>query len=135
MRLAVASDDGASIAGHFGRCAGFLVFDVENGEAKMFEYRPNTFGHHHHGQHDQQGQHGHDHDHTEEHHTHTGFIGALSDCQVVICRGMGRRALADLAANGIQPAITSEDVTAVEAATRYAAGGLSTSSDSSCCSH
>ena len=134
MRIAVASDDGVSIAGHFGRCAGFLVYDVDNGDVKKLDYRLNAFGHHHQGQDGHHG-HGHDHVHSEEHHSHSGFVNALSDCQAVICRGMGRRAVVDLAANGITPAITSEDVTAQEAAALYAKGSLNASSDSSCCSH
>ena len=133
MRIAVASDDGISIAGHFGRCAGFLVFDVENGDAKKSDYRLNSFGHHQHGQHEHE--HGHDHDHGEGHHSHDDFISALADCQAVICRGMGRRAVADLAANGIKPAITAENISAQEAAKLYAQGGLQASTDSSCCSH
>lgn len=131
MRIAVASDDGVSIAGHFGRCAGFLVFDVENGDAKKFDYRLNNFGHHQHGHHE----HGHDHDHSDEHHSHDGFISALADCQVVICRGMGRRAVADLAAKGIKPAITAENISAQEAAKLYACGRLKASNDPTGCSH
>jgi predicted Fe-Mo cluster-binding NifX family protein len=131
VRIAVASDDGVSIAGHFGRCAGFLVFDIENGDAKKIDYRLNSFGHHQLGHHEN----GHGHDHSEEHHSHSGFVNALADCQAVICRGMGRRAVADLAANGIRPAITSEDVSAQEAAKLYAGGSLNASSDSTCCSH
>lgn len=28
MRIAVASDDGITIAEHFGRCAGFEIYDI-----------------------------------------------------------------------------------------------------------
>jgi predicted Fe-Mo cluster-binding NifX family protein len=133
MRIAVASDDGISIAGHFGRCAGFLIFDVENGDASKFEYRINSFGHHQHGQHEHE--HGHDHVHGEGHHSHDGFIGALADCQAVICRGMGRGAVDALAANGIKPAITAENISAQDAAKLYAQGDLKASTDSTCCSH
>jgi predicted Fe-Mo cluster-binding NifX family protein len=134
VRIAVASDDGVSIAGHFGRCAGFLVYDVDNGDVKKLDYRLNSFGHH---LHDQDGRHGHGHDHahSEEHHSHSGFMHTLADCQAVICRGMGRRVVADLAAGGIEPAITSESISAHEAAALYAIGTLSASSDSNCCSH
>ena len=39
MKIAVASD-GAAIAPHFGRCACFLVFQVEDGQIVGRETRP-----------------------------------------------------------------------------------------------
>ena len=139
MRIAVASDDRIAIAGHFGRCAGFLIFEAENDQVKELEFRANHFGHHQHGQHGHghgEGPHQHgQYDHGEGHHSHEGFIGALKDCEVVICRGMGQRAVADLAANGIRPAIVAQDISPQEAATLYARGHLESTSDSSCCSH
>jgi predicted Fe-Mo cluster-binding NifX family protein len=132
MRIAVASDDGVSIAGHFGRCAGFEIFDVTENQAKRIENRPNANSHHHeqHGQ-DECDEHG----HHGGVHNHESFLSALQDCQAVICRGMGRRAVADLAAKGIKPIITLEDVTAPEAVRLYALGQLTASGDSQCCSH
>jgi len=135
VKIAVASDDGVSIAGHFGRCAGFLIFDAEKENVKQIDYRVNSFGHHQQGQPEHNHEHGHDHNHTEGHHSHDGFANALADCKVVICRGMGRRAVMDLSAKGIQPAIVTEEMSAQEAATRYARGHLNASSDSACCSH
>ncbi len=131
MKIAVASDDQVSIAGHFGRCAGFVIYEARDGQVEMIEFRSNGFGHHHQGQHE----HHHGHDHGEEPHSHAGFVDALRDCEVVICRGMGRRALADLSAGGIKPAIVTDQVSAKEAAELYAKGNLDWSSDSSCCSH
>ncbi len=125
--IAVASDDGITIAQHFGRCGGFIVFEATPEAVSQLDYRLNSFGHH---------SHGHDgHDSEEAHHSHDGFIGALHDCQVVISRGMGRRALADLTAGGIKPAITRDDISARQAAELYARGHLNLSNDSSCCSH
>jgi len=133
VRIAVASDDGVSIAGHFGRCAGFLIFDAEEENVKKVDYRVNSFGHHQQGQ--QEHEHGHEHNHAEGQHSHDGFASALADCKVVICRGMGRRAVVDLSSKGIQPAIVSEDISAQRAAELCAQGNLKASSDSSCCSH
>jgi len=129
MRIAVASDDGISIAGHFGRCAGFVIFDVIDQKATRIELRQNSGGHHH-----SQGDCTH-HDHESHNHSHESFLIALQDCQAVICRGMGRRAIADLTAKGISPAIISEDISAHEAADLYACGRLNASNDSTCCSH
>lgn len=129
MRIAVASDDGVSIAGHFGRCAGFVIFDIADQKAIKVEQRQNSGGHHH-----SQGDCA-PHDHENANHGHESFLIALQDCQAVICRGMGRRAVADLAAKGISPAIITEDISAHEAAELYAGGRLNASNDSTCCSH
>jgi predicted Fe-Mo cluster-binding NifX family protein len=131
MRIAVASDDGIKIAGHFGRCAGFEIFDIVEDKATKIESRPNSNSHHHqHGQEDCD-----EHGHHGGVHNHESFLNALHDCQAVICRGMGRRAVADLAARGIKPVITDDDVTASEAVSLYAQSRLNVSSDSQCCSH
>jgi predicted Fe-Mo cluster-binding NifX family protein len=137
MRIAVASDDGITIAGHFGRCAGFEIFDVAENKATKIESRPNSnSGHHHQHQHGQGDCNGHgQHEHHGAAHNHESFLSALQDCQAVICRGMGRRAVIDLAARRIKPVITMEDIPAQEAAKLYALGQLNASSDSQCCSH
>ena len=47
----------------FGRCAGFIIFDIDNGIPRKVDYLLNTFGHHSHGECDHQhegGHHGHD---------------------------------------------------------------------------
>jgi predicted Fe-Mo cluster-binding NifX family protein len=127
MKIAVASDDGVSISAHFGRCAGFVIFAAEGADIVKCDYRTNTFGHH------QELDKGHE--HGESHHSHEGFLSALNDCQVVICHGMGRRAVADLKANGIQVAITAEALDATSAAKLFAQGRLAATDESSCCSH
>lgn len=133
MRIGVASDDEVSIAGHFGRCTGFVIFDVAGNEVTKIESRPNSNSHHHNGQGDcdYHGQH----DHHGAINGHESFLSALHDCQAIICRGMGRRAVIDLTAKGIKPVITLQDVLAHEAVRLYALGQLDASSDSQCCSH
>jgi predicted Fe-Mo cluster-binding NifX family protein len=131
MKIAVASDDGRSIAAHFGRCAGFLIFDVADRKATQVEHRSNAGGQHNTGE---DCTHGH-HDHHHAVHSHESFTQLLADCQVIICRGMGRRAVADLEAGGIAPFIIAEEVSAHEAADRYADGRLKGSNISTCCSH
>ena len=42
MRIAVPSDNEQTIAAHTGRCRGFVIFDIDNGEAKKVEYRMNN---------------------------------------------------------------------------------------------
>ena len=124
MRIAVASDDGVSIAGHFGRCAGFIIFDIDNGIPRKLDYLANTFGHHHHGECDHQYEGG--------HHGHDAFADALQDCQAVLCRGMGRRAVMDLEARGIKAVITSQEIDAEGAVKLFAQGQLPATNDSAC---
>jgi predicted Fe-Mo cluster-binding NifX family protein len=117
------------IAGHFGRCGFFVIFEASPAGVVEVERRANANSHHHvHG--DCGGR-----DHEGAADGHQSFLAALHDCTVVICRGMGRRAVADLAARGIAPAIVSEDLTARQAAEMYATGALKFAGDSSCCSH
>ena len=125
MRIAVASDDGVSIAGHFGRCAGFIIFDIDNGITRKLDYLSNTFGHHNHGECDHQHEGG-------QHHGHDAFADALQDCQAVLCGGMGRRAVMDLEARGIKAVITSQEIDAEGAVKLFAQGQLPATNDSAC---
>lgn len=104
MKVAVVSDDGVAIAAHFGRAQGFVVYTIENSSVTAKDWLPNTFtahAHgHSHGDHDEQG-HG--------MHGHGPILRALADCDVVISRGMGRRAYDDLAQSGLQVVITGEE--------------------------
>jgi predicted Fe-Mo cluster-binding NifX family protein len=129
MRIAVATDDGISIAGHFGRCSGFIIFETGDNGVTKIEQRANANSHHH-----EQGDCGH---HSQENagHNHDSFVTILHDCKVIICRGMGRKAVVHLAASGITPAIITEDITVLEAAELYSRGKLNASNDSTCCSH
>jgi len=124
MRIAVASDDGVSIAGHFGRCAGFIIFDIENEIPRKLDYLLNTFGHHNHGECD--------HQHEGGHQGHDAFVDALQDCQAVLCRGMGRRAVMDLEARGIKAVITSQEIDAEGAVKLFVQGQLPATNDSAC---
>ena len=112
MKIAIASD-GAAIAPDFGRCACFLVFQVENGQIVGRETRPNTYTAHALGKCD------HEHDHT-----HGPIVKAIQDCNLVLCYGMGWRAAQELQQNGIQVAIVGEELTPDEAIKRHLAGEL-----------
>lgn len=99
MKIAIASDDGITISSHFGRAKGFVIAEIENGQVKNKQYLPNTFTGHaqglHHGEHTHHG-------------NHENIIRALSDCRVVISRGMGRRLYEDLTKAGKEVYVTDE---------------------------
>lgn len=117
MRIAFASADGVRIFDHFGRTPAFTILDVESGQVTHRSTRRNDFTHHAHRSseaHDER-------DHASR--GHGDMIGALKDCQVVISRGMGRRAWEDLRAAGIEMIVTDE-VEIDRAVAAYLAGTL-----------
>jgi predicted Fe-Mo cluster-binding NifX family protein len=128
MRIAVASDDGVDVAAHTGRCRGFVVFDINGQEATRNEYRPNTFTAHAQGK--CSGVEGDAH----AHHSHGPLLDALTDCRVLVTRGLGPRLIADLAARGVE-AYVCEVTQAEEAARQYAQGRLAKAAGCGCCRH
>ncbi len=96
MKIAIPSDDRATIAGHFGRTRGFLVYDVDDGKATATAYRSTS---------------------TEEKHEcacgagerpsrHQAILDALDGCEIVIARGMGAHMYDDLLSCGIDVFLT-----------------------------
>lgn len=117
MRIAIASADGVRIFDHFGRSPAFAIIDVESGEVARRTMRANDFTPH------ARRAPGDDHGHEHGTHGHQAIAEALKDCQIVISRGMGRRAYEDLRAAGIEMIVTDE--TEVDLAVRgYLAGTL-----------
>ena len=99
MKIGIASDDQLNIASHFGRTKGFVIAEIEQGSILNKNYRENTFSMHAQGGEHQHGQHG---------HSHTAILEALSDCEVVLARGMGRRIYDDLRSVNIKSMITDK---------------------------
>lgn len=129
MKVAIATDDYKNVTGHIGRCKGFLIITVENGEVKETEERENTFTNH------GRGGHGHGHHHGEEHKTgHERLADGIKDCSHLICHGVGWRLVEDFSKIGIKPIITNE-VDALEAAKKMEAGTLQIYEDAECHSH
>jgi predicted Fe-Mo cluster-binding NifX family protein len=121
MKIAVASDDEKTIASHFGRTRGFLVFEIEDGEIKSREYQLNTFTGHARGL---EGA-GHALD------RHGPILAALADCNAVISHGMGRRIYADLKQAGIEAFIV-EETEAEKAVGLYLRGELADKPELGC---
>lgn len=117
MRVAVASQDGESISAHFGRCACFIIFDVEDGKVLRKELRENTHASHGGGNCHTAG-------HGDHPHSHSAIVQALHDCQAALCYGMGWRVADDLMRNGIRPAVVDRKRSPEEAVALYAEGKL-----------
>ena len=118
MKVAVASQDGVSIADHFGRSCCFLVFDVIAGHIQGPATRRDSFAPH---QEDAcetklcSDSNGHD---------YREMVAELEGCQVVLCRGMGLRAAGDLVRCGINPIVISDELSPAEAVQKYIDGAL-----------
>ena len=127
-KIAVATDDGKNVAGHAGRCRGFLVFEAEGQDIKVKRLidNPNT----RHWDALRTGQ-----EHEHGHGDHATLTEALGGCKAVITGGMGPRLVRDFEARGIACLFT-EERDADKAVGSYLAGQLASTNVSSCgCRH
>jgi predicted Fe-Mo cluster-binding NifX family protein len=107
IKVAAITDDGETISQHFGRAGYYLVATLENGKIINRELR-NKLGHshfvdqphleEHHGQ-----QHGMD---TASHNKHLQMSDVISDCEALLCGGMGMGAYQSMLSRGIRPLVT-----------------------------
>ncbi len=107
MKIAAITEDGATISQHFGRAPYYLVLTIEDGMIKVRELRE-KLGHVQfvdfpHDEPSPGQPHGMD---KVSHHKHMRMAEAISDCQILLCRGMGRGAYESMKTNGIQPIVT-----------------------------
>jgi predicted Fe-Mo cluster-binding NifX family protein len=119
MKIAAVTDDGKTISQHFGRATKYLVVTVENGQEVERELR-DKLGHR---DFQKEGDHGHHQHHEDErgrgfgNHSaekHRRMFEAISDCKVLLSRGMGRGAYIGLEQAGIRPVLT--DIPEIDAA-------------------
>jgi predicted Fe-Mo cluster-binding NifX family protein len=123
MKIAVVTDDSKTISAHFGRAQYYAVFTITDNRVTDRELRPKA-------NHRQFAGEGHGHSHNGEHGTdpaaeqrHNAMIEPISDCQIVIARGMGAGAHRSLLAGKIRPIVT--DVENIEEALNaYLSGSL-----------
>ncbi len=130
MKVAVATDDFANVAGHVGRCNGFLVYEIEDGKVINVENRENNFTNHKRSEH-------HSHEHGQEHshgHSHSALVDGLSDCSHLICTAAGWRMQNDFKAVGKELIFTDEKIAEI-AALKLVKGSLEINSDGACHSH
>ena len=123
MKIAAVSDDGITISQHFGRATLYVVLTVEDGEIMGTETRPKA------GHHSFAGQ---DPPHAPGERRgygsgaqarHAAMMETISDCQVLLTRGMGWGAYEALREAGIEPIVT--DVSDIQEAVRlYIEGKL-----------
>jgi predicted Fe-Mo cluster-binding NifX family protein len=106
MKIAVITDDGKTISQHFGRATSYAVMTIEDGKVVHSEMRDklghNQFSGEHHEEHHGEG-HGLD---PASHDRHSQMANTISDCQVLICGGMGMGAYESMRRLNIQPIVT-----------------------------
>lgn len=121
MKIAAVTDDGVTISPHFGRARFYVVATFDNGVIAGKETRPKV-GHHTFavGSDHESGEH---HSEAAQEARHVGMLDAISDCQVLLARGMGQGAFESFRRRGIQPFVT--DIVGIEEAVNlYASGEL-----------
>jgi len=124
MKIAAVSDDGFNISEHFGKAPYYVVLTVENGVIVDKEKRPKT-GHHTFAAHEHPKQgagerHGYD---AGAPSRHADMADTISDCQILLTRGMGWGAYEALKNYKIEPIVT--DITNVyQAVFKYMKGKL-----------
>jgi predicted Fe-Mo cluster-binding NifX family protein len=127
VKIAIPTNDGISISAHFGRCRQFLIFEAQNGKVKLIETRENA-GCHGHGSGSSDG--------AAEDHGHSGFVGALQDCETVLCSGIGAGAMEALKAGGIRVLLVEAAGSAEQMVAAFQAGALRPASGGMCqCQH
>ena len=114
MKIAAVSEDGVTIAQHFGRAPYYVVVSIEEGRVVDTETRSKV------GHRDFAGGGALDPGPVAK---HRAMGEAIADCGALLAGGMGSGAFSALQALGIEPVLTDEaDI--ISAATRYAAGDL-----------
>lgn len=107
MKIALVTDDGKTISQHFGRASHYMVVTVENGNIVNREMREKAGHAKFHSEshnHEETGQpHGFG---SAADHKHGQMADSITDCEAVLCRGMGRGAYESMQARNIRPLVT-----------------------------
>ena len=106
MKIAVITEDGNTVSQHFGRAPYYLVCTIENGKIVSSELM-NKMGHNQFGGESHEDHHDENHGMDEEHHNrHAQMANPISDCEALICGGMGRGAYDSMRRVNIKPIVT-----------------------------
>ena len=101
QKIAVVTEDNLNIGAHFGMAPIYQVFTIQDGEIVAEEQREKPH-HSHHPQHGKEG----DHDHHRSPGGHQSMFAPVSDCQVLLCGGMGQPAYKGALDAGLEEYLT-----------------------------
>jgi len=130
MKIAVATTDGSQVSPHFGRSAGFVIFDVEGKTIGEKQLRSNQ-----HTPHAQGLCHNNDEPHDHAPNSHSNIVGLLKDCEVVLCGGMGSGASQALTASGIRTQLVPVPSSVDDAVQKFLSGTIPASDNVHCTCH
>jgi predicted Fe-Mo cluster-binding NifX family protein len=107
MKIALITDDGKTISQHFGRASYYLVLTIEEGKIINRELRDKMGHNQFSGQHQAAEPHGEGHGQdSASHDKHVSMAETISDCQAILCGGMGMGAYESMRRLNIQPVVT-----------------------------
>lgn len=112
IKIAIASNDGDKVSGHFGPTKKYIVVTVKDGNIVNKEERE-KFSHHrgshedgeHHHNHDHSSREGHGHRHDHKH--HEKMIENIRDCDYLLVKTMGQPVYDALQNAKIKPILTN----------------------------
>jgi predicted Fe-Mo cluster-binding NifX family protein len=124
VKIAAIKEDGNTISQHFGRAPYYLVAPVENRQIVSRELREKLghaqFADQLHAEEVPGQPHGMD---AASHNKHLQMVEAITDCEVLLCRGMGMGAYESMKTRGIRPVVT--DIASIdEAVMAYVEGKI-----------
>lgn len=124
MKLAAITEDGKTISQHFGRAPYYQIVTVEDGQIVGRELRHKAghaqFAHESHESHSPGLPHG---TGPEAQSRHARMAEAVTDCEAVLCGGMGMGAYKSLQERGLRPIVT--DIESIdEAVAAYVEGRI-----------
>ena len=124
MKIAAITDDGKSISQHFGRADYYLVVTVENGQIVNREMRDKLSHSHFANEPHEPEIPGQPHGFSPaSQDRHARMAQAITDCEALLCRGMGMGAYESMKTYGIRPIVT-EIVAIDDAVKAYIDGSI-----------
>jgi predicted Fe-Mo cluster-binding NifX family protein len=111
ISVGIATADGVSVCDHLARCAGVVVFGIQDGAVVSRAVRSRA---------------------DEACGNHRTFTELLEGCSAVICGGIGQGAVNSLAAAGVRTIVLAKPMKIEDAATGYLAGTLATTDERVC---
>ena len=138
MKIAIPTDDGKTVASHFGRAGYFMIVELQDGKeiARRLSENLHARGHGHHGHHEHHEEHenheGHGHgwhhgNHSfgeGHHHGHEDVFASTGEIQAVIAVRIGPHMFEDLKERGIEIYLVQPGTDIDEAISKLASGEL-----------
>jgi transcriptional regulator with XRE-family HTH domain/predicted Fe-Mo cluster-binding NifX family protein len=107
MKIAFITEDGKNISQHFGRAPFYLVLSIEEGKVINREMRDKAGHKQFHNQSHSEGHHGAGHGmDSASQDKHIKMLEPITDCEAVICGGMGMGAYETIRRHNIRPVLT-----------------------------